>query len=183
MRNMKCVYTLFLGVLMMLTLVSCKKNNKDTIEIKIGATYEGGIIFYIDDTGKHGLIAAAIDQSITDPWWNRSFVTTGAISATDGSANTTTIITAQGNNGAYAARNCRIYTGGGSNDWFLASKDQLNILYYQKTTVGNFTTQIYLSSTEYDPGEAWVQDFETGEQHLDNSSDGANVHARAIRAF
>jgi len=167
----------------MIILTGCKKDDKVPITIKIGASYQGGIIFYVDGTGKHGLIAASSDQSITDPWWNGSFVTTGATSASNGLSNTSAIITAEGNSGNYAARNCRVYTSGSYSDWFLPSKDELNLLYAQKTVVGNFTTQIYWTSTEYDLGDVWVQDFETGEQHLDNSSDGANVHTRAIRAF
>ena len=163
--------------------ISCNKPKEETVVLKIGLSYKGGIIFYIDDSGKHGLIASTADQSITDPWWNGSFVTTGATSTSDGSANTTAIISAQGNSGSYAARNCRTYNGGGFNDWFLPSKDQLNMLYLKKDIVGAFTTNIYWSSTEYDTGEAWVQDFETGQQHLDNISDGANVHVRAIRSF
>lgn len=163
--------------------ISCKKDDPDPVELKIGSNYQGGIIFYIDDSGSHGLIAAGTDQSSTDPWWNGSFVATGAISATNGSSNTTAIITAQGNNGTYAARLCRNYNGGGYNDWFLPSKDQLNLLYTRKTVAGGFTTSIYWSSTEDEIGSAWVQDFGTGEQHLDNISDGANVHTRAIRAF
>jgi hypothetical protein len=179
-RNLIC--TLFLIVLILLT-YSCKKDDTVPVELKIGLSYQGGIIFNLDASGEHGLIAAPVDQSSTDPWWNGSFVTTGATSMTNGSSNTTKIINAQGNSGNYAARNCMNYRGGGYSDWFLPSKDQLNILYGKKAVVGNFTNQIYWSSTEHDLGYSWVQDFETGEQHLDNISDGANVHTRAIRAY
>jgi len=177
------LYPLIVIALALFLVIGCKKDDPDPVELEIGLSYQGGIIFYIDDSGQHGLIAATTDQSSTDPWWNGSFIATGAISPTDGSANTTSIITAQGNSGTYAARQCRNFTGGAFSDWFLPSKDQLNILYTEKTVVGGFTTSIYWSSTEYDTGSAWVQDFETGEQHLDNTSDVANVHTRAIRAF
>jgi hypothetical protein len=170
------------GILM--TIVnSCKKDDTSSVALKIGATYQGGIIFSIDVKGEHGLISAPNDQGVTDPWWNGSFLTTGAVSSSNGFANTAAIINVQGNTGVYAAKLCKDYRGGGYGDWFLPSKDQLNILFSQKTVVGNFTNQIYWSSTEYELGDAWVQDFETGEQHLDNISDGANVHTRAIRAF
>ena len=183
MKYRKSIYAFYLIGLMLLVVSSCKDDDKVPVELKIGASYQGGIIFSIDITGKHGLIAAISDQSVTDPWWNGSFMATGATSTANGSANTTAIINVEGNSGNYAARNCRNYRGGGFSDWFLPSKDQLNILYGQKAVIGNFTTQIYWSSTEYDLGDAWVQDFETGEQHLDNTSDGANVHTRAVRAF
>jgi len=183
MKNNRFIYAFYLIGSILLVISGCKDDNQVPVELKIGISYQGGIIFNIDAAGEHGLIAAPSDQSVTDPWWNGSFVTTGATSASNGSANTTAIINAQGNSGNYAARNCGNYRGGGFSDWFLPSKDQLNILFNQKTVVKNFTNQIYWSSTEYNLGSAWVQDFETGEQHLDNISDRANVHTRAIRAF
>jgi hypothetical protein len=176
------VSAIFLICLILLS-ISCKKDDTIPVELKIGLSYQGGIIFNLDATGKHGLIAATSDQSSTDTWWNGSFVTTGATNMTNGFANTTKIINAQGNSGTYAARLCTNYRGGDYSDWFLPSKDQLNFLYLNKSIIGGFSDNIYWSSTEYDLGEAWVQDFSTGEQNLDNISDGANVHTRAIRAF
>jgi len=167
-------------------LYGCHKDNADSaddITIKLGDNYQGGIVFYIDETGKHGLIAASTDQSTTDTWWNQSWVTTGAVSLTDGEENTNLIIQFQGDNGVYAAKLCRDYNAGGHNDWFLPSKDQLNMLFTHKVLVGGLTNSIYWSSSEYEIDSVWVQDFEDGEQHLDSKSDGANVHTRAIRAF
>lgn len=173
--------------LVLLLAAGCSKDDdKDTgtpVEIKLGATFEGGIIFYIDGTGQHGLIAAPSDLSKSTPWFNGNFLLTGASSTTDGSANTTAIINAQGSVGSYAAKLCRDHRGGGHNDWFLPSKDQLNILYTQKTLVGGFSNDIYWTSTEYDAGSAWVQYFLDGTQQLDNTSDGATVGTRAIRSF
>jgi hypothetical protein len=184
MKTTRVLISLAMILLIVFTLSNCKKDEPAPEVIpKLGETYQGGIVFYLDGTAKHGLIAAASDQSVTDAWWNGSFVETGATSATNGSANTTSIISAQGNTGIYAAKLCRDYRGGGFSDWFLPAKDQLATLYSQKTLVGGFTTQIYWTSTEESVGSVWVQDFETGEQHLDNPSDGANVHTRAIRAF
>ena len=162
----------------------CKKDNSDPqIELKLGVSYQGGIIFYVDATGNHGLIAATSDLSRSTSWWNGSFIATGATSTTDGSSNTTVIINAQTNSGSYAAKICRDYRGGGKNDWFLPSKNQLNILYSQKALVGGFSNEIYWSSTEYELGNAWIQYFLNGEQWIDNTSDGATVGTRAIRAF
>jgi hypothetical protein len=151
------------------------------IPVKLDDHYQGGIVFYVDGTGKHGLIAAAMDQAATDPWWNGTFVTTNATSLTAGKTNTTSIISAQGNTGTYAAKLCRDYKGGGFSDWYLPAKDQLNTLYAQKNLVGGFVSEIYWSSSEFDTAEVWVQDFTDGTQHTDNTSDGANVHTRAIR--
>jgi len=89
---------------------SCKEDVP--VELKLGDSYQGGVIFFLNDSGEHGLISAPSDQSNTDPWWNGVYVTTSAVSTSDGSGNTTAIITAQGNTGNYAARLCRIYRGG-----------------------------------------------------------------------
>lgn len=183
-KNSNVLIPLLVIWLLTIVITSCKKDEPDPVVIpKLGEPYQGGIVYYLDGTGMHGLIAAASDQSPTDPWWNGSFVVTGATSATNGAGNTTAIITAQGNTGTYAAKLCRDYRGGGFNDWFLPSKDQLSTLYSKKVLVGGFTANIYWTSTEEGVGTVWVQDFETGEQNLDNPSDGANVHTRAIRAF
>jgi hypothetical protein len=171
-----------IGVILLLLLInSCAED--DAVEIKLGANYQGGIIFYLDSTGEHGLIASSNDQSRSTSWWNGSFTVTNATSATNGSSNTTAIINVQGNSGSYAAKLCRDYRGGGKSDWFLPSKDQLNLMYSQKALVGGFADEIYWSSTEYEIGSAWVQYFLDGLQHLDNTSDGATVGTRAIRAF
>jgi hypothetical protein len=167
--------------------MSCSKDDGDSfvppVTLKIGDTHQGGIVFYVDASGQHGLIASTADQSRSTPWWNGSFLPTSAASLTDGAANTTSIIQAQGSNGTYAAKLCRDFRGGGYTDWYLPSKDQLNRLYLQKTLVGGFADEIYWSSTEVSAGEAWVQYFLNGLQHLDNTSDGATVGTRAIRAF
>lgn len=189
----------FLFLISFLFLLSCEDDgpiiettNEDeiieneTLEneiLELGGNYQGGIIFYIDETGQHDLIAAKDDQSITDPWWNKEYLITGAVSLSNGKDNTKLIIDAQGNTGLYAAKICSDYESGGYNDWFLPSKDQLNIHYQNKHLMEGFTEQLYWSSTEYEIGTAWVQDFTSGEQHLDSTSDAANVHTRAIREF
>ena len=90
-----------------LVIVGMGKGGSYKISIKrklnIGDTYQGGIIFYIDGSGEHGLIA----QPHTDSrswWWNGSNVETGATGRAVGTgrANTKKIIAKQGA-GDYAA--------------------------------------------------------------------------------
>jgi hypothetical protein len=169
-----------------LIIPGCKKDNNDPpppTTVNIGDHYGGGIVFSVDGAKQHGLVAATADQSSSAPWFNGTFLPTTATSTVDGADNTQKIISAQGNTGTYAAKLCKDYNGGGFHDWFLPSKDQLAILYLQKSVVGGFVNEIYWSSTEYDVAEAWVLDFTNGDQNPDNTSDGANVHTRAIRAF
>lgn len=183
---MKTRIIIFLALFSLLN-GECKKDDIESqVVIKLGSNYQGGIVFYLDETQKHGLISAISDQSNSASWWNGSYIATGASSLTDGATNTMAIIQYQGNSSSYAAKLCKDFKGGGFNDWYLPSKDQLAVLYAQKTIVGGFTNQIYWSSTEYNnapDNSVWVQDFETGQQHLDSKSDAANVHTRAIRSF
>jgi len=82
-----------------------------TAGIDIGLSYEGGVIFYVDGTGNHGLIAAVSDQGTGILWAPASLanVITNASSSTDGAGNTTKIINTYGNTGTYAAKLCRDY--------------------------------------------------------------------------
>ena len=45
--------------------------------LKIGSSYQGGIIFYLDSSKQHGLIAAPMDQSAGIQWYNGSNISTG----------------------------------------------------------------------------------------------------------
>lgn len=87
-----CIKLAYLAGCVLICFNSCIKDEKSPVEIKSGASYQGGIIFYIDGSGEHGLIAATSDQSATDPWWNGSYVITGASSTSNGSSNTTAIV-------------------------------------------------------------------------------------------
>jgi len=161
-----------------------------TTGIAIGLLHEGGMIFDVDGTGIHGLIAALADQSNAAPWApGAAFTTqTNATSSINGSANTTTIINVYGNSGTYAARMCRNYTGGGFNDWFLPSSNQLFILSGYQDVVGGFPpgcflcTFNYWSSTENNYFRAWDQNFNYGSSFNNPQKNQLN-YVRSIRAF
>jgi len=163
----------------------------------VGDIYGGGVVFYIFESGDtgyiagetHGLIAAVQDQSSGIEWYNGSYDTTGATGTAvgTGSANTDAIIIVQGATETdYAAGLARAYAGGGYNDWFLPSKDELNKMYINKRTleaVSGFTAfrSYYWSSTEYGNYYAWYQIFASGNQfnYYKNNTFGV----RAVRAF
>src|SRR5579863_4039692 len=97
----------------------------------IGEYYGGGIVFWADSTGQHGLISATTDQSIGVQWYNGSYTTTNAISNGGpgaGKLNTYAIVISQGS-GSYAALICTNYQGGGYGDWYLPSLYALNLMY------------------------------------------------------
>jgi hypothetical protein len=158
----------------------------------IGQTYGGGIIFYIDGTGQHGLIASPEDLSTEITWRNISIandILTNAsgLAIGTGSANTNAIITAQGN-GSYAASLCRdFYTGGGFTDWYLPSLYELNQMFSKKTEVG-FTPVVgppiyYWSSSEVSQQEAYMINFNTQGTNQANYSKGYTGSVRAVRKF
>src|ERR1017187_5645912 len=44
----------------------------------IGESYGGGIVFWVDSTGQHGLIAATVDQSTAMRWYAGTYTNTMA---------------------------------------------------------------------------------------------------------
>ena len=157
--------------------------------IEIGDEYAGGIVFYINgDCG--GLVCAKMDQNNGDktPWFAGVYTTTGATATEVGSgqANTSAIVLSQGANTNYAAIICDELELEGYNDWFLPSKDELNLMYHNLhqalPAIGNFQTDFYWNSTEDDEGDAWLQEFNSeGSQYFDSKS--SSQYIRAVRSF
>lgn len=176
---------------------SCEKESKNNVVktttseepapppvITIGQNYGGGTVFYIDSTGKHGLIVSRSSLSQAIPWSNGEAIITNAtgIPVGSGRENTTLIVNAQGG-GSYAASICDRLDINGYDDWFLPSIDELQLLYDQKAagTLHGIDDSFYWSSTEASETGAWSQSFSNGA----NSSAGkdGSYAVRAIRAF
>jgi len=161
----------------------------------------GGIVFWVDETGQHGLVCAKTDQN-SGRWYAGTYGNTQAKGdgPLAGEMNTAIIIASQvaiGDDGStYAARICaelQITEGGKTyGDWYLPSKEELNLMYQNKATIdvtaiangGNgFASDYYWSSTEYGNKFrfAWNQDFGNGGQGY--GSKDTTYYVRAIRAF
>ncbi len=146
--------------------------------LQIGDTAYGGIIFYIDATGQHGLVCATTDQS-TGTVWAYSSNATGA-TGTDigtGAANTTQIISVLGSNGV-AASLCRNYRGGGYTDWFLPSLGDITQMYIGINN--RFGYSYYWSSTD-NGAFAWLMYLPVGGPKFLAKTNSYRV--RAVRAF
>lgn len=158
--------------------------------LAIGDSYQGGIIFWLDATGQHGLIAATADQNTGIQWFNGTYRYTGTAGngLYAGAMNTAMIVATQmadNQSGSFAAKVCADYsvtvgrvTYG---DWYLPSKYELNLLYLQKIAVGGFASAYYWSSTESNNDNAWIQYFDNGFQSASNKS--FTYRVRAVRAF
>jgi hypothetical protein len=128
--------------------------------MNIGDEYGGGIVFSVDETGNHGLIAAKEDLS-----GHSSGHEEGRFTWSD------------------AKTACIDFVSNGYRDWFLPNKEQLNQLYLQKRTVGGFAdySTYYWSSSESSATNAWLQVFINGFQS--HSNKGYVSRVRAVRAF
>lgn len=122
---------------------------------KIGDKFGGGIIFDIDTTGNHGLIAAPADAELAGKdvlnWFN-----------------------------AKAA--CKYLELGGYNDWFLPDKDKLNLLYDKRDFVGGFSRGYYWSSSEAG-NSAWARAFDGGFLINGFVRKTSPMYVRVVRAF
>ena len=166
----------------------------------VGDFAQGGIVFWVDETGQHGLVAAKKDQSTGVRWYAGTYGNTQAKGdgPFSGEANTSIIIAAQvaiGDDGStYAARICnelQVTEGGKTyGDWYLPSKEELNLMYQNKATIdatagvnggSGFASAYYWSSTEGSNYGAWAQYFGSGYQ--DNYGKDVTFRVRAVRAF
>ncbi len=88
----------------------------------IGDFAEGGVVFYVDASGEHGLVCAVENVGSTIRWYagTNLNIYASASSVGGGYSNTELIVRKQGGTG-YAAKICRDLNFGGKIDWYLPS--------------------------------------------------------------
>lgn len=157
----------------------------DTGHIVLGEYYRGGYIFYIDYTGKHGLIAATIDQGSAYWGCQGTSITGGTATVIGGGQLNTTRILATCKTSGIAAKLCNDLVLNGYSDWFLPAKDELNKMHenlYLKN-IGNFKTVTYWSSSQYNSQNAWRQFFNLNLIQNYYDKDLLTCYVRAARSF
>jgi hypothetical protein len=160
----------------------------------IGESFGGGIIFYVWDNGRHGLIAATSNLSFGGttgftwgPTANYVMAIRNGINA--GMSNTERIIIKQGAGiGNYAAMVAAHYAFGGNGwggygDWYLPSIYELQLLFKQKSdTRLNFSNTTYVwSSTEADDKTAYTLNFFSTGGTV--QAEPKNLNPRSVRAI
>jgi hypothetical protein len=163
----------------------------------VGELYGGGVVFWVDDTGQHGLIVSMVDLSTFQAWSNITDILIGTTNDWDGANNTIAIIGQAGHTSS-AAKLCDDYTNanygtGTYSDWYLPSIAELNHVWnnfyeVQKslTNDGNAATTplvktSYWTSSEYDVNIAWYFTFYYGNTNYYLKS--TIFYVRAVRAF
>jgi hypothetical protein len=148
-RNLCFIFS----IIIILIMQSCNDKNVILPAFRIGQKYQGGTIFYVDKTGLHGLIADTSSQEILE--WGSIYQQTYATDVNEGTgkSNTTKIIETQNcvtNN--YAACFCDNYYGGGYDDWYLPSLNEIKLM-KDNLLEGNYDN--YWTSSEYSRSTAY----------------------------
>lgn len=173
-------------------------NAKNVKKYKVGDFAQGGIVFWVDETGQHGLVCSKedLDGGNGIQWYNGSLVYTEArgdgIYA--GEMNTMLIIAKQGyNSNDYAAGICANYVviqnDVAYGDWYLPSIKELRLVYDNREAINAtailnggavFFEGNYWSSTEEGTG-AYFKSFQSATYGTTGKAQKYRV--RAIRAF
>lgn len=153
----------------------------------IGMEAEGGIIFYVDESGEHGLVAAANDLGAT-PWGCQDVSIFNAEEQSIGSGlQNSTDIAALCSETQTAAASTLDFESEGYSDWYLPSFDEIQEMYSSigpgspNGNTGNFSNAWYWSSSQADTEIAWSYSFSNGTTF--NFYKSSLLQVRAIRAF
>ena len=170
----------------------------------VGQYRDGGVVFYVDQTGQHGLVCDIVDlpQSIwAGTSCNQTLLITDSVSAPGylggGYQNTIDMVNnpcySDWEDSPYAAEQCFNLIKNGYDDWYLPNIAELVKIYEYMDVInqkcvemgGNaFTTSPdpgYWSSSEYSTSSAWLMQVTTGGYSATSKSSYLNI--RAIREF
>ena len=177
-------------------------DDTDTDSIQLGDFHEGGVVFYVDESG-FGLIASVTDLGVAD-WATLYAVVPDAYNEAIGGGedNTNNAINHMGSTGAYAVHLTYNATDRGQSDWYLPSKDELWELMLNKEIVDESSLlnggeplvsgAFYWSSTQTisDPryvygaySEMWDTSGNSVGPYAATNSKNEGMYVRAIRTF
>jgi hypothetical protein len=149
----------------------------------------GGLIFYDKGAFSGGwryLEAAPAEIEFIAPWGALGKDVSGTTTAIGTGKRNTQLIAdylRQTGESGRAAQLCTSLDFNGNKDWFLPSKDELNLMYTNLKQKGlrGFQNNWYWSSSQASSSDVWYQDFSDGLQ--DSYFKRGNYCVRAVRAF
>ena len=159
---------------------------EEEVTYQVGDLAEGGIVFYVDETGEHGLVAAIEDLPGTYEWGCfTGLLGADGIAIGAGLQNTLEIV-AGCSETPIAASEALAYESEGYSDWYLPSKEELYEMYNTigwggSVNIGGFYNNWYWSSSERDNYDAWSVNFSNSS--TDYSGKHVNHWVRVIRSF
>ncbi len=130
-------------------------------------------------------LGAALEDLPEDYVWGDDGHFSTNVGIEEGWKNTNIIV----NNASNKRKNnatmaCVMYAGGGYSDWFLPSRDELDLMYVNLKTkgIGNFKDAWYWSGSEGSNNYAWRYNFAEGWRN-DSGRRNSYFHVRPVRAF
>lgn len=149
----------------------------------LGEYYGGGIVFYLDDDGQHGLITAVVDESTRKRSHNRAIADTidyrGGVAA---GRILTADINTSGDAGAEDALENAFLDAEKYSDWYLATRYDLDKLYLNRHVIGGYSDFAKgWKKIEVSAINSWFTSFITGARFSNGKDDAAYV--RVVRKF
>jgi hypothetical protein len=174
----------------------------------IGEEYRGGVIFWMDESKQHGLIASKIDVTSEGIQWRNGASGNKVTNARGdgigaGETNTRLIVASQtidnqkGRFAALLASQFQIQVDGVTpcktpinkssvcyGDWYLPSAFELQLMHthLRQGNLSFFAPDFYWASTESSVANAWLINFSTGELVSGNKAD-TSARVRAVSRF
>src|SRR5579859_1206109 len=128
-------------------LVACSKSNSLVPVPKVGDKYQGGIVFYVLQSGDpnyipgetHGFIAAQHDLTGLYIWGCQN-APTGQFGYNLGDGSNNTQVIKNACSGVNAGSACNGLVLNGYSDWFLPSGMEISAMFHNKVLVGGLTS-------------------------------------------
>lgn len=149
-----------------------------------GKTYAGGRIISFDTLTGKGIVAALEDIQQAEWGCNGTQIGTGT-NIGSGLSNSKNIINQCGDQGI-AARICLNLSAAGYNDWYLPSKDEIQLMNtnLQKLGVGNFAwAQYYWTSSQWDWSGSMAWAYRISDDVWNQYTKNSTLRVRPIRSF
>lgn len=178
-KNMKTLALLLVFINFQLSFGPVSSYQVGSANLNVGDYAFGGIIFHLDETGRHGLVCAKEDQG-TGIYFRDEISVKGANGRTVG-VNLASYLCSE-----YRLREKgRVY-----NDWRLPAKEELFMIYNLKDVIERtaeknggvgFLLNSEVSPTEYCNSPSW--DLEFNYAYSDYDYMKVKINVRAVRSF